>query len=167
MKTCLVLIDIQNGFLSSDTDFIPEKIKKLIEEKRGLFTHIVATQFKNVKDSPYINLMGWHGLMDSDSQKVNDYVRSVSEKVFEKNIYSCFTDEFCKYISDKKIEKIFFAGIDTDCCVLKSASDCFEKGIPFEVLLNYCASNGGIKSHDAAITVLSRMVSIKNLNSAL
>ncbi|MFT9057807.1 MAG: isochorismatase family protein, partial [Ethanoligenens sp.] len=65
------------------------------------------------------------------------------------------------------INKLYFVGIDTDCCVLKSATDCFERNIPFEVLINYCATNGGKESQDAAIRVMQRTIGKKNINSSM
>ncbi len=163
MANCLTIIDVQKGFMRhADTSQIPGKIKELVSIKK--FDHIVCTQFYNEQGSPYDKLMGWHGLMDPISQELADEVKDVSEKIFRKPIYTCFVPEYEEFIRENKIDKIFFAGIDTDCCVLKSASDCFERNIPFEVLINYCASNGGRKSHNAAITVMERTIGINNIN---
>ena len=104
--------------------------------------------------------MNWYGLMDKPSQKVDEFVKSVSERVFKKaNRYSCFTEEFIKYITDNEIDKLYFVGLDTDACVLKSALDCFERNIPLEVLTNYCASTGGDEIHKAAIELMDRNIS--------
>lgn len=162
MADCLVLIDVQNGFLSDRTKEVPGKLMELIKTKK--FDHIVGTQFINVEGSPYIKLMNWHGLMDEVSRTVDENVKKCCERIFVKTIYSCFNQEFSDYIRDNKIDKLYFAGIDTDCCVLKSATDCFERNISFEVLINYCASNGGVESHNAAIKVLERTIGRQNIN---
>lgn len=157
MKNCLVIIDVQNGFLSDRTEHVPVRLQQLLRGKHN-FDHVVATQFKNVDGGPYTELMGWYGLLSEDSQKLHPFVSACSEKVFVKNIYSCFTREFELYLEEQGIDKLYFAGIDTDCCVLMSAADCFERNIPFEVLLYYCASNGGPASHEAAILVMERTI---------
>ena len=33
MKECLVIIDVQNGFVSEKTKHIPDKVKALVEQK--------------------------------------------------------------------------------------------------------------------------------------
>jgi len=165
MKDCLVIVDVQNGFLSDKTCEVPDKILELLKKKK--FNHIVGTKFVNVEGSPYTELMGWRGLMDDNSRQVNKIVVENCEKIFTKTIYSCFTKEFESYLKDNHIEKLFFLGIDTDCCVLKSATDCFERNIPFEVLINYCASNGGMESHNAAIRVMQRTIGEKTINSII
>lgn len=167
MNTLLVIIDVQNGFLGKSTGFIPDKIKSFLGSGKIKFDHIVATQFKNVDGSPYHELMNWSGLSDAESQKLDSYIEKVVEKVFQKTIYSSFTKEFELYIKENAIEKVYFCGIDTDCCVLKSAMDCFEKNIKFEVLANYCASNGGPDSHAAALLVMKRALGKNNINYGL
>ncbi len=163
MADCLVIIDVQKGFMRhADTPEIPKKISSLL--KKRSFDHIVCTQFYNADGSPYEKLMGWKGLKDSDSQAVAPEVFAVSERVFRKPVYTCFTPEFEEFIRANSIDKLYFLGIDTDCCVLKSSTDCFERNIPFEVLINYCASNGGERSHEAAVTVMERTIGKMNIN---
>lgn len=163
MSDCLVIIDVQKGFMHrANTPEIPEKIVALLQKKS--FDHIVCTQFYNEDGSPYDIFMGWEGLKDSESQALDPEVKAASEKIFRKSIYSCFVPEFEEFIRDNRIDKLYFVGIDTDCCVLKSCTDCFERNIPFEVLINYCASNGGQRSHDAAITVMERTIGRNMIN---
>lgn len=163
MKNCIVIIDVQNGFMTNrDTKKLPSKIIELLKNKK--FDYIVATKFINKKGGPYDLLMGWHGLMDDKSIELSSEISKITNKIFEKNIYSCFNDEFLNYIDENKIGKLYFVGIDTDCCVLKSATDCFERNIPFKVLINYCASNGGESSQEAAIKVLTRMIGKQNMD---
>lgn len=167
MNTCLVIIDVQNGFISDRTNHIPDKIVELVKNQNNLFSHIVATKFKNLPDSPYEHFMNWHGLTTSHSQELDSRIQTIPERIFVKHTYSCWTDEFKEFLKKNGIKKLYFLGIDTDCCVLKSASDAFEYNFPFEVLLNYSASNGGKESHEAAIKVMQRMLGVKSLNFSL
>ena len=163
MADCLVIIDVQKGFMNdSVTAKIPDKITELLNKKH--FDRIVATQFYNKIGSPYDRMLGWRELMDAESQVVAPSVAAVSDKIIRKPVYTCFVPEFEEYIKENKIDKLYFVGIDTDCCVLKSCIDCFERNLPFEVLINYCASNGGEKSREAAITVLERNIGKNNIN---
>lgn len=166
MINCLVIIDVQEGFMKNpETKKVPDNLELLL--KKQYFDHIVCTKFINCPGSPYEKLMGWSGLRDIKSQKIAPYVEKISEKIFEKQVYTCFVPEFEEYLLKNKIEKLYFLGVDTDCCVLKSASDCFERNIPFEVLINYCASNGGDKSHNAAIRVMERTIGKNCINYSI
>ena len=165
MSTCLVIIDVQNGFINKSTEHIPNSIKNLLCKQ--FFDYVVCTKFINKESSAFTDIMNWYDLMDKSSQKLNKIIESVSEKVFEKNSYSCFTEEFEEYIKDNGIDKLYFVGIDTDACVLKSALDCFERNIKFEVLTNYCASTGGKEIHEAAIKIMDRNISSNCVNKKM
>ena len=97
MSNCLVIIDVQKGFMSNDETLkIPFKIKTLVSKRS--FDHIVCTQFYNEIGSPYDKLMGWLKLTDDISQEIPPEILEISERVFKKPIYSCFTEEFENYI---------------------------------------------------------------------
>lgn len=154
MNNCLVIIDVQRGFITNDTLYVPEMIKRLLLKRE--FDHIVATRFINSVDSPHYVFSHWERMMDYESQKLDDYVEKVSERVFDKSINSCFSSDFLKYLNDNSIEFLYIVGIDTDCCVMKTAFDCFDRKLPFVVITNCCASTGGIDLHEAACKVMKR-----------
>ena len=150
---CLVIIDVQKGLLVDDsTSAIPHKIKELVASNK--FDFIVATQFKNAMGSPFDKIMGWNGMSDGQSQELALEIKEIASHCFVKKVYSCFTEEFVKFIRDNNIDKLYFTGIDIDACVLKSALDCFERNINLEVLINYCATSGGEKNFKSAVSVL-------------
>lgn len=158
MNSCLVIIDVQNGFLGENTIQVVNRIQELIKNKGEMFAHIVATKFINKPNSGFTDLMKWYDLMDAPATELIPSLEQITERVFEKAGYTCFTSEFEKYLEDNAIDSLYFVGVDTDCCVLKSAADCFEKNIPFQVLMNYCMSGGGEESQKAAELVFRRMI---------
>ena len=81
-----------------------------------------------------------------------------ADYVTEKSLYSACTDQGVELLNQLGVTEAYIAGIDTDCCVLKTALDLFERGIRPIVLTHFCASNGGPESHAAAITVLERNI---------
>lgn len=58
---------------------------------------------------------------------------------------------------------IFICGADTDCCVLKTATDLFEQSVMPIVLTEYCDSNGGPESHKSGIMVMDRLIGKKSI----
>lgn len=148
---CLVIIDVQNGLLVNDRiKKLPHKIVELVEHNK--FDFVVTTQFKNRLGSQFDKLMGWYGMTDSEPQEIDSGIAEISSRNFVKYGYSCFTDEFEEFIRNNNIDKLYFAGLDIDACVLKSALDSFERCIDSEVLINYCDTSSGDMS--SAINVL-------------
>lgn len=159
-KKCLLMIDVQKGFVSDDTEHVLPRIKDLMDYG---FDHKIATQFINKENSQYVRSMDWRKLMESPDTDVIDFVQENSELVIVKNVYSAVCQELLDFLSDKRIDIVYLCGIDTDCCVLKTAADLFELDIEMKVLAHYSASNGGRESHDAALTVMERLIGTSNI----
>jgi len=156
MRRCIILIDVQKGFISPETEYVAERIEGLL--KREHFDHVVATQFVNAEESPFRRFIKWDSLSGPPETDVLDVVKENAERIFVKNIYSAVNDEMLEYLEKNKITEVFLAGIDTDCCVLKTAADFFEIDMDAKVLAYYTASNGGKESRYAAVRVLKRMI---------
>ena len=60
---CLLVIDVQNGFVSPKTEYVVPRILELIEQFKGEL--VVATKFLNYQESPYFRFMGWERLTAS------------------------------------------------------------------------------------------------------
>lgn len=99
MKSCLVIIDVQNGFISDRTNHIPDKIVELVKKHNNLFSHIVATKFRNLLGSPYEHFMNWHCLSNSHSQELDSRIQKIPKKVFTRSTYTCWTDEFSEFLT--------------------------------------------------------------------
>jgi Amidases related to nicotinamidase len=161
MTSCLLLIDVQEGFITEETKHVIPRIEELLKNER--FDHVAATRFINSENSPYRNILNWNKLVDSPETDLHPAVCKAADAIFEKDVYTAVSGELLKYLSKNSIDELFIAGIDTDCCVLKTAADLFEKNIRPKVLAYYSASNGGRKSHDAALCVLHRLVGKDNV----
>lgn len=154
MASCLVVIDVQKGFINYTTEHIIPRLKSLLES--GLYDHVVATKFINEKGSQYRQLLDWHGMSDELSQELHSLVAKYAERVFKKYSYTCFTHEFVDFLRDNSIDRLTLVGVDTDACIMASAFSAFDRGIKFEVLANYCASGAGSKAHEYILSVMKR-----------
>lgn len=158
-KKILIVVDMQNGFARYDqTRQMAKKIVELTNSER--FDYIIATRFVNKEGSPYTEILGWHKLMNSPE---TDLVEGLNaDMIVDKEIYTCVDTGFMeklKNINDGTTPKsVYICGVDTECCVLKIATDLFEHAIKPVVLLNYCASNGGNKGHNAGIEAMKRLI---------
>lgn len=160
----LLIVDVQNGFVrSNETKAVAQKIVQLSKEHK--FNYIIASKFINNPDSPYVNVLKWNRLMKSPETDLVDELKY--DESFEKGTYTCWSESFAKKLLEinggEKPESIYLCGIDTDCCVLNTAIDLFERGICPKVLIDYCFSNGGQKYHDAAISILERNIGKDNI----
>ena len=156
MGRCLILIDVQKGFVSEETEYVVGRIEDLLNRER--FDKVIATRFVNAEGSPYRRFIKWEKLSKPPETDVLDIVKEKADRIFVKNVYSAVNSEVLSYLKKNDIDEIFLAGIDTDCCVLKTAADFFEKNMDAKVLAYYTASNGGKQSRQAAMKVLKRMI---------
>ena len=161
MKTCLLLVDLQRGFVSPNTLKVIPRIKGLLE--KNLFDLTVFTKFTNEEGSPFVRILNWNKIKSTADQELINEVQPFASTVINKTIYSGVNEELLTLLRRNKIDMVFIAGIDTDCCVLKTAVDLFEHNIISFVLMHYSASNGGTKSHNAATTVLTRLIGADKL----
>jgi nicotinamidase-related amidase len=155
----LFVIDVQKGFINKHTEFLVPRIDVLL--KKNLYGHVVATKFKNVEFSPFVDILGWSGMMDAASQEFAFDASNVRQ--IDKYGYSGLTWQLKQYISSRDAGEIDLAGIDTDGCVLATAIDLFEIGVKVRILEHYCASTGGKELHEAGLAILGRMIGRKNI----
>lgn len=153
---CLFIIDVQNGFVSEKTEMILPRMEQLINVFDGGL--IIATQFVNVDNSGFTDIMHWKRLKTSPEIDLIPFVGEKATNVVRKTTYSACTEEVMTLLREHEVSQAYVVGIDTDCCVLTTAIDLFEHNIRPVVLEHYCASNGGEKSHDAALMVLERTI---------
>lgn len=153
---CLLVVDVQNGFISQRTHYITRRIKSLLE--KGLFDPVVFTRFINTPDSSCSRLLGWNGMFASEETEISSLLQPFAKNIYNKSTYTALTEELSQFLKLHNIATVFICGIDTDCCVLATAIELFDLGIRPYVLKHYSASNGGYNSTMAALTVLDRLI---------
>lgn len=149
MKSLLLIIDLQKSFVNKNTEQILSKIDNLLKQNK--FDNVVFTRFINSTDSIY-----YKECITEESKKIQINTRNY--KIIDKNIYSALNDELKKYILEENISKICLCGIDTECCILKTAFDLFENEYNVYILKDYCACMYGKERHNNALAILSRNI---------
>ena len=153
---CLLVIDVQNGFVSDRTRFIIPNIQQLISDfGEG---PIIATKFVNREGTGFTDIMHWGRLKKDPETALLPLVAESVDIVFEKNTYTAYIEPVAIFFASHDVKEVLLAGIDTDCCVLTTAISLFEHNIRPIILADYCASNGGRESHCAAIKVMERAI---------
>src|ERR1700730_1903344 len=97
MSNCLIVVDVQNGFMSEHTKHIVKRIESLLEQ--GIFDHTIFTKYYNPEDSPMRKIMNWHGMSDEEDQDLVDPLKKYSEIIIEKCVYGA-NDELKKFIRE-------------------------------------------------------------------
>lgn len=167
MMKILLVVDVQKGFITTPavTD-IKNNIDGLISS--GIFDVVISTVYQNYNDSPIIRLMGWNKLLTQEEQQLIGEAHFQSDYVIRKKTYSAVNDELLKallQVGDGKYpECIFIVGVDTECCVLATATDVFELGIRPIVLSRYCGSSCGLAKHRAGLLSMESLIGKCNIS---
>lgn len=166
MKSIAIVVDMQNGFASSARiQKLGEKIADLLS--RNLFDAVIATRFLNGENSSFEQFMGWDKMKSDEEICILPSILPYPDVTIDKYIYSCVNADFLQIMSQLNggtmPEKVFLMGIDTDCCVLATATALFENDIRPVVLTAYCDSTGGAEYHEAGLLCLKRLIGEKQL----
>lgn len=165
MKSFLLVIDVQQGFLNENTLPVKRRIDELLKSKA--FDIVIASVYQNYDVSPISQLMGWKKMTSPEEQMLAGEAKNADYVVY-KSKYSAFNDSLIEILeaenNGRLPEKISVCGFDTQCCVLMTAADLFEAGIRPVVLTRYCASSCGKESHDAGIVSLESIIGESNLH---
>ncbi|MDD3370684.1 MAG: cysteine hydrolase, partial [Alphaproteobacteria bacterium] len=79
-------------------------------------------------------------------------------EVYTKGVYSCLSEAFLQRLTQLGVKEVHLCGMDTNCCVLKTAVDLFERGFRPVLLSKFCASHSGDAYHDMALKLLEKLI---------
>ena len=150
----LLIIDVQNGFITEKTKHIP----KLVEQLQYQYKYVIATRFINIENSLYRKLIKWDKLSENSNDIELAFNIRNDAVIIDKNIYTCVNNYFLERLKSNHINEVDICGIDTDVCVTKCAVDLFEHGIIPYVLKNYCATHATEDLNEVAFKILARYI---------
>lgn len=165
MKIALVIIDMQVGFINDNNKHLVEQICKYIEANK--FDDIVATRYINNESTACYRFEGWKDCMKGTPEaELNPSISKYVTKVFDKDKYSCWNEEFKTWVKENKIDTLYFVGVNTGCCVLHSAFDAYNDLQEIRVVEDLCGSSNGQNSHNAGIQVLRECITKQRVISS-
>ena len=132
MKKILLIVDVQNGFITNpELAEIEGRINTLLSS--NTFDSVISTVYENYENSPIIRFIGWKKRLTENEQELKEVVKEKSDFVVRKRTYSALNDDLlgalCKANDGTLPECVYIVGVDTECCVLATATDLFEIGI--------------------------------------
>ena len=161
---CLLVLDMQRGFVNEHTEHLPSAITRLCEAHH--FGDRLFTAFVNPNDnSLFETVLNWHRFKELHEFGITESLSSLSTFVAYKYAYSPFVYP-CR-LEDKLLEisplKVIVVGVDTDACVLATVCGLWDRNYEPVVLTDLVASTGGPEAHQAGLTVLRRMIGNRNV----
>lgn len=168
-KSVLVVVDMQNGFVSSKSAHIVPHVADVVRRWEEAGGATVFTRFVNHPGSPYERLINWSRMQTSPEIDIVDDLAAASQRavtVLDKPIYSLFTDEGAATVAQHGWTDIVIVGIATESCVLKTACDAFERGLTPWVVKDAVYSHAGQEAHEAGLLVTSRFIGRRQLIDA-
>ncbi|MEV0325439.1 cysteine hydrolase [Micromonospora echinospora] len=160
-RPALIVIDMQNGFITAHSRHVIPKVVELVERWEAKGHPVVFTRYRNYAGSPFERLIHWAKLQGPPE---TDIVPELAEHagraraVIDKTIYSYFNDDGTALAARECWTDLVFCGIDTESCVLKSAVDAFERDLTPWVVVDAAASHAGQATHDAGLLVTRRFI---------
>lgn len=151
----LVVIDVQNGFISEYTSQCLPAIYELLVDER--FDVIVATRFFNPEGSLYRSQIHWQRLTESPEIDLDPRVQEAADYILDKPSYSA-GQNLLDIVRRENLDEVTVVGIDTDVCVLMNAALLFDNNISVSVDTRACATNGGPEAEKAAFRLLQRFI---------
>lgn len=164
-KSALIVVDVQNGFLTDETRHVLPAIVGLVHRWQEAGGRVIYSRYFNHAGSAFERLMNWKQLYTSpETDIVKELVPYTRYSVvFDKDAYSALTQEFAELASRHEWTDLVICGIDTDLCVLKTALDAFEHGLTPWVVTEASASTGGDIAHEAGLVVIGRAIGEQHL----
>ncbi|GAA2822654.1 isochorismatase family cysteine hydrolase [Saccharopolyspora taberi] len=162
MSSVLVVVDMQNGFVSTKSEPIVPKVVDLVERWEDSGRDVVFTRFINGPGSQFERLIHWSRLQDSPEIDIVPELASHAERavavVDKPAMYSSFTPEFTTLVEQHEWTDFVVCGIATESCVMKTATDAFERGHTPWLVTDASYSHAGEEPHLAGLLVIKRFI---------
>lgn len=180
MQRPLLVIDVQRGNISEYNRFVPNGIASIIRAE--LFNPVIFTRYVNTPDSPARLFLETEDMSDPGSAgmelKIAEVMGAKAPALTEygvtelgdgygakrflvtKNIYSAVTPELEELLANLNLDNtgIYITGSDTECQVLKTALDLFERSIEPLILAEFCGSHRGMGMHERGMDLLKELI---------
>ncbi|PZS20504.1 MAG: hydrolase [Pseudonocardiales bacterium] len=160
-KPVLVVVDVQNGFITEHSQPVVPVIADLVRRWQAAHGDVVFTRYLNYPGSPFERLIGWTKMTDGpETELVTELAPYVGPHtpVVDKYIYTLFTPEGTRLVDERGWTDLYVCGIDTEICVLKTAVDAFEHDLTPWILKDACASHSGPEAHTAGLFIAGRFI---------
>ena len=157
----LVVIDVQNGFVSAASAPAVPAIVELAARWHRAGGEIVFARYLNYPDSNFVRLRNWSRVMGPPESDIVPELAPLVPKavaVVEKTMYSLFNKQGDALVREHEWTDLYICGFDTEACVFKTAVDAFERGLTPWVIEDATASSYGQEAHEMGLHMARHLV---------
>ena len=133
----IIIVDMQKGFINENNKHLVDKIDTYLVSNK--FDNIFFTQCINNNESPYIKILNWNGMTNTDEQKFIINI-PVQAKILTKNCYGISQKDIDLFRS-LDINEIEICGTDVDACILAIGFNLFDNNIKPIFLKDLCGTS--------------------------
>ena len=152
----LIVVDMQNQFISPET----EKLVPTIEALIPLFKKAVISQIEHDPDQCVYALKKWTPApFGSEGHKCALDLSAAEQTQIHftrKRFFSAVTEDALEFLDLERGDSVYLCGMDTDICVLQTGVELLKIGMRPVVLGKHCASYGGEALHKHALIQCKR-----------
>jgi nicotinamidase-related amidase len=145
MKKALILIDVQEDFLTHTMDYIAPLSQNYLSQHGNDYDLIILTRWVHDENEGEDTLLISHH----------------KAHVVEKRQYSAYTPETKKLLEDHGIEEVHIGGVDAEMAVLATMYALLDAGYRVKVLERLCGSYHG--RNWEAMTIARHVIGEENV----
>ena len=156
MRRALIVVDVQDGFLTEENQWILPNIKRLLIEEH--YDVVVEAIFHAEPGSLWEKQVKWTFPLEPTTPEIaaalpKHTIRTVKET---KSAFKGDKD-LAKMLRNAHIEEVHIVGLDTNDCAFATAQESFDLGFPTYVLEACTGSSQGPEYRDAALKILREL----------
>lgn len=123
-RKVLLIIDVQEPFLSEHTRGVPAFLQELLA--REPFDLVLQSCWQNEPGSRYETQLAY-----DKGREANPLLHIPGERVLIRSTYSAVNDDLRRLL--QRDDAVYVAGLETDACVLATLFDLWDEGYSFRV----------------------------------
>lgn len=123
-RRVLLIIDVQEAFVSEETQEVPEFLEGLLGRER--FELVIQSCWQNYPGSPYETRLGY-----GRGREAEPLLSIPGARVLFRSTYSAVNEELRRWIRPE--DRLCVAGLETDACILATLFDLWDGGFSFQL----------------------------------
>lgn len=137
MRKLLLIIDVQNGFVNKQNEWLPAKLAAYI--RASDYTDVFAISYVNAEGTACYKRLGWRNCMTKEEQAICPELDGLYSKVYTRSTYNSLTMSLGGAIAHGNYDQIDVVGMSATRGVLATAYELFDMGYNVYVIPALCA----------------------------
>ncbi|MES2225116.1 MAG: isochorismatase family cysteine hydrolase [Patescibacteria group bacterium] len=166
-KTALLLIDIQQGFITDENKWVLPNIERLLKE--GSYDAHVEVVFSAPEGSLWDKQLHWTFPKQDTVAEIAPLIPKERYLCIEKTTKSAFkgNKDLLAFLKELGIQEVHVIGLDTNDCVFATANEAFDLGFFSYVIEDCTVSSQSAALREAALMILRELDMAKKLDDIL